>query len=475
VSAGGASSSGVGGAGGSAPATLPAIKNQGQGWQIYPGGGYRYGPSILVHPDKSIDMFTCSPGENGAWDFIRHRHSADGGHTWTPDIVAIQPTPGSRDALSTCDPGAVMINGYYYVGYGSTENPMGTANQVYLARSKSPDGPYEKWSGSGWGNAPQPIVTYSGDPTKYGAGEPSLVLVGKKLYVYSTNNGDDGEFTDCATVDDATVDDWPSKLVSHGHVIARRVNGNEDSTDVKYVDALQKFVGVATYARFSVNSTVGVYQSTDGITFEPVPFRGARVQAGAHNIGLSGDESGHLPPSIPAFIAYAYWPVGSSWGDWPTWMDPVSFEMVPAGTPVGGAVSSNLPGGAGWDWSGPKVWDGDPNTVFSSDSHADAKADEAVLIDLGKTYMVKGVVITPRAGGLAFPTDFTLRSGTDAADLVDLPGEAFAGFATPSSDVTLVFQSPMMARYLQLAANGLGVDDQGNHYLQLAEMAPILE
>jgi len=215
---------------------LTTIENVGQRFPIFQPPDYRYGPSILVHPDGRIDMFTCSPaGVKDVWDYIRYRRSTNGGFTWTPDVVALGPSPGTRDHLSTCDPGAVMINGRYYLGYTSTEDSRGTNNQVYVARANAPEGPYEKWDGSGWGGPPQPIITYSDDPGSYGAGEPSLVLVGKKLYVYSSYDDPSGGHTDCATVDDATVDDWPAKLVPHGHVITYRPNA-QDSTDVKYFE-----------------------------------------------------------------------------------------------------------------------------------------------------------------------------------------------------------------------------------------------
>jgi hypothetical protein len=295
------------------------------------------------------------------------------------------------------------------------------------------------------------------------------VLVGKKLYVYSTDADPTGGYTDCATADDATADDWPLHLVSHGHVITRRPNA-EDSTDIKYHDALGRFIGVTTFDRFGPNATVGVYQSMDGITFEPVPFRGARVQEGAHNIGISGDESGHISASIPTFVAYAYAPNGSSWGDWPTFLDPITFISVPPGTAVGGGVSSNLPEPQSWSWSGPKLWDGDPGSVYSSNIHPDGNASERVFIDLGKPYPVKSLTVTPRAAGLAFPTAFTIQTGNDPGQLTDVPGQSYQGYATPSGDVVFTFAAPVQARYVGLAATALGVDDNGNHYLQIAEL-----
>ena len=438
------------------------------GWQIFPGGGYRYGPSILIEDDGSIDMFTCSPGAAGAWDFVRHRRSTDAGHTWSPDDVAIAPTKGTRDAYSACDPGAIKIGAYWYIGYTSTEDVRGTNNQLYLARASSPSGPYHKWDGSGWTGNPQPIVSYTGDASKYGIGEPSLVLQGK-LYVYYSYV-DAGNQTDLSIVDDPTVDDWPKHLVSKGHVIVRRPNA-EDSTDVKFVDALGRFVGVSTYDRFGPNATIGAYQSFDGIVWEPGPFKGARVQPGAHNVGISGDANGHIVAGHPSFIAYAYQPPGKSWGDWPTYVDPVAITAVPYGATVGGGVSS-IVSGTDWAWSGPRAWDGDLATVWSSDAHgAVAAAPESIFVDLGKAYSITGVTLIPRGKGLGFPVDFKVQTSTALDAWTDVPGESHVAVPNPGdAPLKLVFGTKVTGRYVRVAASKLGVDDLGNHYMQLAEL-----
>lgn len=441
------------------------MKNLGAGLQIYPGGGYRYGPSIAINGDGSVEMWTCSPGADGAWDYVRHRHSTDGGKTWSADTVAIAPTKGSRDAFSACDPGAVKIGTYWYVGYTSTEDSRGTANHLYVARSTNAAGPFEKWNGTGWGGNPQPIVTYKGDASKYGIGEPSMVVVKDKLYVFYSYVDAQG-FTDLSLAD-ATRADWPATLVDKGHVITRRANA-EDSTDLKWVDSLNRFVGVTTYDRFSDASTIGVYQSFDGLSFEPVSFQGPRVQPGAHNVGISGTPEGHLDTTKPNFIAYAYQPPGKSWGDWPTYLDPITLGPTSPGAAVGGAVSTYLD----WSWSGPKAWDGDPGTVWSSKSHGGtADAAESIAIDLGRLTAVKGIRIVPRATGLAFPVDFTIQTSETGATWTDVVSKT--AFANPgSTPVELPFTAS--ARWLRLSASKLGADDFGNHYLQLAEVSALL-
>lgn len=301
--------------------------NNAQGWQIYPGGGYRYGPSIIMNSDISLDMWTSSPGANGAWDYIRYRHSSDGGHTWTADVIALKPTPGSRDAYSVCDPGVIKFGGYYYIGYTSTENAQGLDNHLYLARSTSPSGSFVKWNGSGWGGNPQPIVTYSGSAQYYGIGEPCFVMKDGKLYIYYTYA--DGSFkTALAICDNPNVENWPANLRIIGPVVD---HGADDSLDIKYVDSLKRFIGVDTHNRFGPNATISVWQSEDGIAWERALFRGARVQCGAHNVGISGNELGHLDTSRKNFISYSYQPPSNGWGNWPTFMDPIYLTTVSPG------------------------------------------------------------------------------------------------------------------------------------------------
>ena len=121
------------------------ITNQPGGRQIFPGQGYRYGPSIIANPDGSLDMwFAASCYDGKHWDQIRYRHSPDGGRSWEKpdDVIVLTPTDDSPDKFSCCDPGAIRFGGYYYVGYTSVDNVAGQSNHVFLARSKSPRGPY---------------------------------------------------------------------------------------------------------------------------------------------------------------------------------------------------------------------------------------------------------------------------------------------------------------------------------------------
>lgn len=442
------------------------------GWQIFDGKGYRYGPSIIINSDNSIDMWLAAHGSKGAWDCIKYRRSTDGGRTWTADVDALTPTAGSRDAYSCCDPGVIKFGGFYYIGYTSTESSSGTNNQVYIARSSRQAGPYQKWDGVGWSGNPQPILAYTGDPGRFGFGEPSFVLRGGTLYVYFTNI--DGEtHTDLAVCSDPTVANWPANLVMKGHVINRQA---EDSTDIKYVDAMERFIAVSTHNRWTSNSTVDLWQSNDGLLWQRAPFRGATVQCGAHNIGISGSETGHIDIAKRNFIAYAYQPVGSSrWGKWPTYMDFITLSKAGFGKAVNAEVSS-IPAGIVWNWNGPRLADGNTDSCWSSDNHkTTSTSTEWAYVDLGANFRVYGVRVTPRSGGMCFPVDFKWQYSTDASAWSDVSGQSYTNYPRPDgSDMTFTFESEVSARYVRLYATKLSADNYGNNYLQIAEIAPMV-
>jgi hypothetical protein len=450
-------------------AILNSLNGTSSGWQVYPGGSYHYGPSILIddNEDGLIHMWTCSPGTGSTeWDVIRYHSSSDNGQTWSPDEIALQPTSGSLDTYSACDPGVVKIDKYYYIGYTSTMNPNASQNQLFLARSLIPNGNYEKWNGSGWNlNNPQPIVAYHGPSIKYGIGEPSIILKDNLIYVYYTNSDDTGSFTDLsiAQLNSTNEDTWPLSLQYKGHIIKRRVNLSEDSTDIKWCPQLQLFIGVTTINRFSPDATVAVYQSLDqyGLQFQSTPYIGQRVQQGAHNIGLSGSTSGWIYlENQNHFVSYAYQPEGSGWGDWPTYLTPVEIIQLPVGTVIDGQVSSYY----NWSLSGPFLWDHNFTTYWSSLKDN----NEFVTINLGEILSIESLFLVPRPpNGYGFPIDFSIRASNDSLNFIHILDQHYSNYTVV---VITLFSNPIEAQYLQVQPINYGTDEHGNKIFQLAEI-----
>lgn len=308
------------------------------GWVIFDakqGGAYYYGPSLIINPDGGIDAWFASPGGRGAdgqnqWDWIRYRHSTDGGRTWTPDEVVLKPTEGSRDRQSVCDPGAIKIGSWYYLGVTAVEDPKGNDNEVFVARAAKPDGPFEKWNGTGWGGAPQPILPFRSPPDVWGLGEPSFVVKGGTLFIYYTRNDRDekGNPRSCTMVATAPAGDpnWPARVIPVGKAFDRQ--SAEDSADVKFDDTYGLFVGVSTAMRLTPGSYMNYRWSKDGVRFSGPGRITGGIMTRAHNMGISGTPAGHIDHAQKNFIAYAYSTgerPGVSWAYWSTYLNPITF------------------------------------------------------------------------------------------------------------------------------------------------------
>ena len=303
---------------------------------------YRYGPSIMLNEDGSIDAWFASPGDGKKeYDWITYRHSDDGGNTWSIEKTVLSPTPGTADLKSVCDPDVFCYDGYYYMGYTATVNQDGLCNSIFLARSKNPDGPYEKWGADGWGSDPVPIVYFNGIEIGWGVGEPSFVLVDDTIYMYSTVDSfsDVYGWVRATQVHTADITDpmWPVKLEYRGIATYRSdctdatgyTYADSDSWSVAYLEDSGKFIALTTNRRFKDDSCLLYYESDDGIDFDRVSELNTNVISGCHNCGLMSDKSGHIRDDDEKLIGYAYAGSGNKkWGVWATRFVPVRIDYT---------------------------------------------------------------------------------------------------------------------------------------------------
>lgn len=279
--------------------------------------GYRYGPSIMYYPDGTMDAWFATPGTSGEWDWFTYKHSDDGGKTWSKEKLVLQPTPDSYDHYSVCDPGVIYFGGYYYIGYTSTivSTNGGINNNVFVARSRKPDGPFDKWNGSGWGGDPMPIVYYNESDDKWGAGEPSFVVLDGTLYIYYTWACDTGDYKYVATAD-ATDPNWPATMKFHGRAFT---STGGDQLDVVYVEDAGLFMGVQTMNRFSAQSGVQIWESKDGIHFIKGELIKKNIAQFCHNMGISKRTNGHIQLKDTLMLGYAFCDGrDDNWGKWAT-------------------------------------------------------------------------------------------------------------------------------------------------------------
>lgn len=327
-----------------------------------PGQEYRYGPAYIINSDRSIDEWTCGD-YNLQGDSIHYRRSTDNGLTWSTARRVMEPTANSGDRKSTCDPGVVRFGGYYYILYTGVSNDQGTNNNIFAARAVNPDGPWDKWNGNGWGGVPQPVIAYAGPFGDYGLGEPSAVVKDGTLFIYYSRLEGIQQETLVATA--PANGSWVTGITQRGVAINREGVGAadggsssliEDSTDIKYVDALGKFVGVAIVNRLSYpNSIVRVYESTDGLSFRRADYLGKPIAQYAHNIGMTGTETGHLDTSAINFIAFAYGRFGDRWN---IERHQISLATLATGTlsaPLSNGLIPLTPDSGSWATSGGAV------------------------------------------------------------------------------------------------------------------------
>ncbi len=255
-------------------------------------------------------------------DRFTYRKSTDGGNTWSKEQDALFSTEGTKDSWSVCDPGAAYFDGWYYLGYTSTENTDGYDNHAYVCRSKSPVGPWYKWNGSGWGGDPEPVVKYTGPAGFWGVGEPSIVVVDDTIYFYYTWAELD-MVTYVATA--PRTEDWPAHLTLHGLAIPKTSPTylSADSADIKYVEQKKLFYAFHTYMRMTAYSKIGVWCSEDGLNFTFIGDVPSVPKVYVHNMGVSGDGMGHIDLTRNQFMAFAYAADPSVTAKWNTYWCPM--------------------------------------------------------------------------------------------------------------------------------------------------------
>ena len=281
---------------------------------------YRYGPSIMKYSDGSMDAWFSSPGNSGSqWDWITYRHSEDG-INWSQEKIVLKPTPGSKDQCSVCDPGVIYFNDYYYLAYTATDyyEGQGSYNMAFVARSPYPDGPFEKWNGSGWGGDPEPIIFYDGGKDNWGIGEVSFVLDEEDLYIYYSYIDVRDTYIGLCKAD--PTDDWPATIRDKGAVLYQL---DHDSVEIVYDENRESFFAFTINGRLLEGSKLVMYESKNGKDFHEVASVKEGIEDYAHNLGVSKSEKGWIDSSDELLIGYAY---GKKWGSWDTRFQYIRFS-----------------------------------------------------------------------------------------------------------------------------------------------------
>jgi hypothetical protein len=270
---------------------------------------YAYAPSIVLK-DNTYHVFFCSGGNIfPAWDYIRYVESTDGGQTWSTPVDMLHATAFNGMDLSACDPSVVYFQGFYYMFYGSaiTTAPNVFQTVIQVARSTDLTGPYLTYTQrSTWEDTPddpqviiKPLLTRTQQPSGYGAGQPSVVVLNGKLLMWYTDDsldaGPPGDFRAfrlymIESSDGVTWIPDPNRQTN--------IEG-QDSPDIKYDSSSNRFVATWVFNMFSTSPSLVRAFSSDGLTWtsQETVIPAGSFPPFTNNAGATADEMGHLVPS----------------------------------------------------------------------------------------------------------------------------------------------------------------------------------
>jgi hypothetical protein len=166
------------------PVPTLATDRQRDGGGVIASGGrsapYNYGPTVL-QDGNAYRMWWCSqlPGVGTLGDDVLTSAAGSLDGPFAEGSAVFHGTGTGFDAVHTCDPSVLKVNGTYLLYY--TGSP-GEGNGIGLA--SSPDG--VTWTRVGGG----PIVTTSFDTNRannYGVGQPSVVFLDGWFYLMFTD------------------------------------------------------------------------------------------------------------------------------------------------------------------------------------------------------------------------------------------------------------------------------------------------
>lgn len=299
--------------------------------------GYTYGYAPSIIKDNGIyHAFYCStPARREGLDAIRYVFSKDGLNWSQPRVILrTKPSIDSKTGKSTnraaCDPSLVYYQDYYYLFYSNQHqtgselgDPTGTQTTISVARARNITGPYFTYTERGtWEENPPdvkmiilPQVKRSGNRHNYGAGQQTVVVKNRQLYMWYTDDSlhpNEGPRIYFLKSNDPI--NWngtpvPTNLVKTA------------SVDIKYDAITGRFVLVQILRSHQASPSLATAYSTDGITWTGFRtlYPDRKFPAFAHNVGMSSDRQGHLIDGENPIVAFgAPYNLNSQdqWGKW---------------------------------------------------------------------------------------------------------------------------------------------------------------
>ncbi len=291
----------------SPPATL-SVDSQRGGDRVVASGGadsaYNYGPTVLVDGD-TVRMWWCSQygsAPPAGDDILYAQASSPSGPFAGPDggvpRAVFSGNPGHFDAMHTCDPSVLRVNGKYYMYYTGAPDDHAHGNAIGVATSD--DG--LRWSRV----TTEPIVRPAHDTHRdntYGAGQPAAVYLDGWFYLMFTDTTGEaagwngaGQFL-LRSRDPAFATGvealGPNGFAPVPHTASPRTRSVVDafSADLVWVDALEAFA----IAHQTAEGTTLTFWNRD---FSAQPYESVLIRSQwEEGPGLVRQPDGHAPLS----------------------------------------------------------------------------------------------------------------------------------------------------------------------------------
>jgi hypothetical protein len=343
---------------------------------------YHYAPDFIKQ-GSDLYAFSChTPVASSATDLdsIAVAKSTDDGLTWTTPArileanAGTEATTGMTGNIAYCDPSIVHYGGFYYLYNSNTliTNPSGSCDgvaclQTYVTVSRIADTEPLDAAASNWLTytergtwehrptdakamiLPQRLIT-SGS-IGYGAGEQSVIVKDGQLEMFYVDDSYltpppnfDRTIDNCWTVWKKTTSnpvDWSGA--------ATQTNACGHSPVVKYDGSRERYVLLRIAWAHSTSARLVAQYSTNagGTSFGPHVeiLDSTQLPDNAHNVGVEGDEYGHLVAGNPL----AGWGAPADGRINAQWFTPWDV----AGTRLDVASGNPAPASTAYDFGGP--------------------------------------------------------------------------------------------------------------------------
>ena len=284
------------------------------------GYTYGYAPSIIKHNRIYHTFYCSSPEPRAGIDAIRYVFSKDGLNWSAPKVVLkAKPRIDSKTRKLTnraaCDPSLVYYEDYYYLFYSNQHQTgselgdrTGTQTTISVARARNITGPYLTYTERAtWEENPPdvkmiilPQIKRSGNRHNYGAGQQTVVIKNRQLYMWYTDDSlhpNEGPRIYFLKSNDPI--NWNGTPVPTN--LAKTA-----SVDIKYDAITGRFVLVQILRSHQARPSLATAYSRDGITWTGFRtlYPDRKFPAFAHNVGMSSDRLGHLIDGENPIVAF---------------------------------------------------------------------------------------------------------------------------------------------------------------------------